>query len=69
MRYVISYLNITKEKRYGYVIVILNIDSNLDPAEAFLYYYHLNLLMSPEKIIHQLKIILFLLPNSAKPLL
>ena len=29
MRYVINYLNITKEKRYRYVIVILNIAFNL----------------------------------------
>jgi len=29
MRYVITYINITKEKRYHYVIVILNIDSDV----------------------------------------
>ena len=29
MRYVITYLNITKEKRYHYVIVILNIDLHI----------------------------------------
>ena len=29
MRYVITYINITKEKRYHYVIVILNIASQL----------------------------------------
>ena len=28
MRYVITYINITEEKRYHYVIVILNIDMN-----------------------------------------
>jgi len=29
MRYIITYINITKEKRYHYVIVILNIDGSL----------------------------------------
>ena len=29
MRYVITYFNITKEKRYCYVIVILNIGSEI----------------------------------------
>ena len=28
MRYVITYINITKEKRYRYVIIILNIGSD-----------------------------------------
>ena len=40
MRYVITYINITKEKRYHYVIVILNIDLEFD---MFHHYFFMGL--------------------------